>query len=73
MANVGGGKPMSSIVLCRQFFERTDLLAPLNLVHLSPAGDTKQILEHVPARIRLKLVLVKIGRIVAISTVQEAP
>lgn len=47
-----------------------DLFAPLDQVHLPLVRDTKQVLEHVPARTSLEPVLVEIGRIIAILTLQ---
>jgi hypothetical protein len=54
-----------------QLFKCAELLTPLDSVHLTLAGDAEEIYEDMAARTRLKLVLVKVGRLVAVFMLQD--
>lgn len=70
--NIGGSKAVIAVVETCQLFERADLLASFNTVQLALAGDAEEIFEDTVTRTRLKLVLVEIGRVVAIFMLQDS-
>lgn len=73
MTDIGSGESVVAIVTIHQFFKRTYLFSPLDPIHLALTGDMLQILQYALPRARLKLVLVEIGRVVAMFTFQRAP
>ena len=70
--NIDGSKAVIAVVETGQLFERADLLASFNTVQLALAGDAEEIFEDTVTRTRLKLVLVEIGRVVAIFMLQDS-
>lgn len=58
-ADIDRRKSMVAVIQTCQLFERTYLLPPFNPVHLTLAGDVKEVLQHSPTRARLELILLE--------------
>ena len=59
VANIGSREAVVSVVEGGQFLQGSNLFTTLRPVHFAPALDAEQILQHTPARARLKEVLLQ--------------
>lgn len=62
---------MVAVIQTCQLFEHTNLRTPFNPIHLTLAGDMKEVFQHPPTRSRLELILLEIRYVLAILATHD--